>query len=323
MPGNVRAILAALLLAGSAWSETAAPAPVPAPGAPVDSAAPADSALRVLPPLDAAVEVRMVPATPRVGGPFSVALTLRWEGPEMLLAAPRGWTSFAALEPLDRAETLVREIGPSGKTLNRRDFVLNYRPLREGAVDLSGLSILVARASGTQETLQVAPWRVEIGPEPLLPWWGWCLAALGAGAVALGLLRWREVRKARKSAPAPADPREELAARWRALKGRLRSSELDRSWLAEVSELARAALLLDGADPSRRTEEMANAKIAALEGGADSAAPSEAALRAAWKTVRQELVHSLYGGGLRPVGKNRETLRALRICLGLNDEETI
>ncbi|MBP5350419.1 MAG: hypothetical protein J6Y56_00485, partial [Fibrobacterales bacterium] len=114
-----------------------------------------------------------------------------------------------------------------------------------------------------------------------------------------------------------------LAARWRALKGRLRSSELDRSWLAEVSELARAALLLDGADPSLRTEEMANAKIAALEGGADSAAPSEAALRAAWKTVRQELVHSLYGGGLRPVGKNRETLRALRICLGLNDEETI
>ena len=190
MFGNVRAILAALLLAGISSASAADGGAAPAPSGSIENTmrnSAEDSALRVLPPLDASVEVRMVPTSPRAGGKFSVALTLRWEGPEMLLAAPRGWTSFAALEPVDRSETLTREIGPSGKTLNRRDFVLNYRPLREGSVDLSGLSILVARASGAQETLQVAPWRVEIGPEPLLPWWGWCLVALGIGAVALGL----------------------------------------------------------------------------------------------------------------------------------------
>ena len=167
MFGNVRAMLAAFLLAGISSASAADGAPVPAPDS-LENAmrnSAEDSVLRVLPPLDASVEVRMVPTSPRAGGRFSVALTLRWEGPEMLLAAPRGWTSFAALEPVDRSETLTREIGPSGKTLNRRDFVLNYRPLREGSVDLSGLSILVARASGAQETLQVAPWRVEIGPD--------------------------------------------------------------------------------------------------------------------------------------------------------------
>ena len=281
----------------------------PAPSVP-DSAAAPDSAF--LPPLEASVEVRMSPTSPRAGEPFDVVLVLRWEGPEMLLAAPRGWSSFDALEPVGRSETQSRRALAGGKVENRRDFVLRYRPLREGTVDLSGLSVVVARAVGA-DTLAVPPWKVEIRPRPLLPAWAWLAAVAAAGAAVLAGLRIRRIRAARAAA-ASDDPRSRLAARWRALRDRLRRSAEDRSWLAEACDLAREALLLEGADPSARPEEAADSKI--------SAVADDPALCAAWRTMRDEMVHSLYGGGVRPVAKNRETLRALRVCLGLNDEET-
>ena len=191
-------------------------------------------------------------------------------------------------------------------------MTLTYRPLREGNLDLTLLGVELQRA-GAIDTLRPPTKSISIAPAPLLSALGWILILLLlllSGGVLWGAMRWK---KKKATAAEAVDPRLREAERWRELKAGLRGSDEQRSWLGELHDLLRDHLLRTGGDPSMRTEGLIDQRI---ELERENPAPI-----AAWGLLRQEVIHYLYGGGIRPVHRNRESLRALRLCLNLDEED--
>lgn len=267
-----------------------------------------------LEPLSLEVEMEWVPSKPRMGSPLELRLALLWSGVEPVAIRPVGWGTVEGLEPLWRGETQTRTLLSGAVLENRSLLQLRFRPLREGEVDLSSVLLLLQRG-GQTDTVALPHPQIEIAAAPLLTPMGWAvggLVALLLAGVAVGVVRWK--KRAVKEGE-ERDPKELDAERWRELKGQLRQSETDRRWLEKVSDLLRDQLLRRGGDPSLRTDE-----LIALEIEKES---DNSALVTAWSQLREEVVHYQYGGGVRPVHRNRETLQMVKLCLALNEEDLL
>jgi len=248
---------------------------------------------------------------------------MQWSEGVPFAARVAGWGQIEGLEPTEQRERQVRLITEGGKVQNERTLSLIYRPLRPGEIDLAPLKLLIIRGEQI-DTLQVPAESIAVRPEPLLSRRGWLILGLILAATATAaafFIRWRNKKQL---ASLEIDPVQIEAERWRKLKSELKGSDQRRSWLGDLHDLLRDHLIRTGGNSALRTEELIAERIEREEKNGHSA-QSETELQSptavAWGLLKQEIVHYLYGGGIRPVHRNRETLRALQLCMELKEEE--
>ncbi len=276
-----------------------------------------------LPPFTPQLLFQATPGSPRVNQPLRVDITLQWSEGGPFAARVAGWGQIEGLEPTEQGERQVRLIAKDGSVQNERTLSLIYRPLRPGEIDLAPLKLLIIRGEQI-DTLKVPAETITVKPEPLLSRRGWLILGLILAATATAVaffIRWRNKKQL---AALEVDPAQIEAERWRKLKSELKGSDQRRSWHGDLHDLLRDYLIRTGGNSALRTEELIAERIEREEKNGHSAQGKvelQNPTAVAWGLLKQEIVHYLYGGGIRPVHRNRETLRALQLCMELKEEE--